>query len=109
MKKLKSPEVGEPKRGSLDDANRNNRPTKIKRVLAAFAQGQSLTRFEAAISLRDWCLHSTVSAIQKQYGIQIARKTEIIPGYLGSPTRCSRYWLDKANKVKALKVLERMK
>lgn len=94
-------------------AQENTRPnltkptSKIKRVLQAFASGRSLNRWEAATSLRDWVLPSTVSEIQR-HGITVSRVTETVPGYGGTPTRCCRYWLAPEERDKARKLLERL-
>ena len=77
---------------------------KWKRVLAALAVGRTLNRFEAERSLSDHCLHSTVSDIQRK-GITVERHMESVPGYMGEPTRCCRYFLTPAERVKALALL----
>lgn len=67
-------------------------PTKKKRVLIALTE-RSYNRFEAEQLLSDHCLHSTVSTIQNQHGIEILRKFETVPGYQGIETRVCRYWI----------------
>lgn len=79
-------------------------PHKWERVLRAFLTGRSFNRFEAERQLADHCLHSTVSTIQEK-GVPIARKTEKVPGYMGIPTDCCRYWLEPAHRAAALKLL----
>lgn len=78
--------------------------TKIYRDLEAFLAGQSYNRFEATRELHDWCLHSTVASLQR-YGIQIARKDEVVPGYGGNPTHVTRYWLPPSEMDKARALL----
>lgn len=68
--------------------------TKHSRVLNAFLAGQSHTRFTAERQLHDHCLHSTVSDLQRRHGIVISRERITIPGFLGRPTRCCRYWVE---------------
>lgn len=66
--------------------------TKLQRILAELAKGRSLNRFEAE-RLGDHCLHSTVSAIERRYGILVERCDETVRGFGGNPTRVMRYWL----------------
>jgi len=68
--------------------------TKESRVLEAFMSGVSFNRFEAEKVLHDHCLNSTVATLQRKYGITINRIYETVRGYLGSPTRVCRYWID---------------
>jgi len=79
-------------------------PRKIIRTLEGLTR-RSWNRFEAERLLHDHCLHSTVSEIQRDYGITIARKFETVPGYMSLPTRCCRYWLAPDQKAKAVKIL----
>jgi hypothetical protein len=74
---------------------RDDKPrSKLENMLRIFMRGASLNRFEAE-DHHDHCLHSTVSTLQNDYGILIARKSETVPCLGGrSTTRCSRYWLD---------------
>lgn len=68
--------------------------TKVCKVLDYFLTGRSSNRFEAERLLHDHCLHSTVSTLQKLYGIQISRIAETVPGFEGNPTQCCRYWIE---------------
>ena len=77
---------------------------KWKRVLAEFARGHSLNRFEAERHLHDHCLNSTVSRIQAQ-GISVSRKNETVPGFQGAATRVCRYWLESEEREKAALLL----
>lgn len=79
-------------------------PKKWQRVLHALADGRSFNRFEATRQLRDWCLHTTVSTLQRK-GILVARRNETVPGYEGLPTRVCRYWLEPTECAKAAKLL----
>ena len=51
---------------------------KLATILKAFVEGRSLNRFEAE-ALHDHCLNSTVSALQKNFGIVIDRHRESVP------------------------------
>ena len=75
--------------------------TKIDRVLAYFLDGGSLNFIEAQQKLHDRNLHSTVSALQNNHGINVSRKGETVAGYQGHSTPCKRYWmeLDDCNKT----------
>ncbi len=78
-------------------------PSKKKRVLMALTQ-RSFNRFEAERELHDHCLHTTVSTLQNQHGIEVNRKLETVPGYLGTDTRCCRYWIAPEHVDNALKL-----
>ncbi|MCG7863846.1 MAG: hypothetical protein JAZ18_15790 [Candidatus Thiodiazotropha endolucinida] len=80
------------------------RNTKGARVTLAL-MARSYNRFEAALEISDWCLHSTVSEIQAK-GIYVAREWETVPGFQGNPTRCRRYWIPASEHKKAYKLLE---
>lgn len=69
--------------------------TKKARVFEAFMKGEKHTRFSAEKRLHDHCLNSTVSELQRDYGVFISRKTITVPGYLGKPTQCCLYWLEQ--------------
>ena len=73
----------------------NDKPgTKLKTILLQFVMGRNMNRFEAEHHY-DHCLHSTVSTLQNEYSILIARQSETIPCLRGrSSVRCMRYWLD---------------
>lgn len=78
--------------------------TKLASVLAAFAAGQSLNRFEAYARLHDSVLNTTVSEIQKR-GIRVSRCDEVVRGYRGSTVHCSRYWLEPEERERARAML----
>lgn len=83
------------------------RPTQVRkwaRVLSAFASGRSINRFEAARELRDWCLPSTVSELEKK-DLTILRKSETVPGSFG-PVYCARYWLSPTSLERAIQLLQ---
>ena len=83
-----------------------NKPAKkIHRIMGAFARGESLNFIEAQRLYHDRSLHSTVSEIQTDYQIMIARETETISGFMGLPTRCRRYWIEPDQREKARKIL----
>lgn len=68
--------------------------TKVEVILRLFVMGRNLNRFEAE-DHHDHCLHSTVSTLQNDYGIKIARQFETVPCLRGRSTvPCKRYWLD---------------
>ncbi len=78
-------------------------PRKWKRVAQAFYDGRRLNRFEAARTLRDWCLPSTVSGLEAR-GLVILRTDEMVPGAFG-PVRCCRYWLAPGSRALAAELL----
>lgn len=78
--------------------------SKLFNVLAAFACGTSLNRFEAYRSLHDAVLPSTVSQIERR-GIVVSRREEVVLGFGGSRVRCCRYWLEPNEREKAFGTL----
>ena len=90
---------------AIRNSNTTKPPRKIHRVLEALARGRRYNRFEAERELADHCLHSTVAEIQHDFGIRVDRIFETIPGYLGVPTRCCRYWITEDERPKAWRVL----
>lgn len=93
----------------LENNSRGNntttkRPLKWQRVLRSFLSGRSLNRFEATRDLRDWCLHTTVSVLQRK-GLTILRRDETVPGYQDIPTHVTRYWLAPASRDRAAELL----
>lgn len=64
-----------------------------------------LNCFEAANSHHDYVLRTTVSDLQRYYGLEFTRKYEQVPNAFGTTTDCMRYWLDDVNKTKTLAIL----
>jgi hypothetical protein len=57
----------------------NDKPvTKLETILMQFVMGRNMNRFEAEHH-HDHCLHSTVSTLQNDYSILIARQSETVP------------------------------
>jgi hypothetical protein len=90
----------------------NNKPitksnTKKANILRLFTLlgKRGLNCFEAANSHHDYVLRTTVSELQRDYGLEFARKYEQVPNVFGTTTDCMRYWLDDVNKAKALEIL----
>lgn len=77
---------------------------KIGRILTTLAAGRSLNRFEAE-RVGDHTLHSTVSSIERRYGIRVDRLEETVPGYAGHKTRVMRYWLSPEQQELAAKLM----
>ncbi len=75
---------------------------KWKMLLAEFAAGRSLNRFEAE-RLGDHCLHTTVANLEGR-GVRIERKQEVIEGRFGK-IHCKRYRLDPESIVRARELL----
>lgn len=72
--------------------NRHPEP-KIFRVLRILASGRSLHRFSAEKVVHDHCLPSTVSAIERRFGLRADRASIRVPGFAGRLTSCKEYWL----------------
>jgi len=63
-------------------------------VLRYLLDLKSLNRFEAERRVNDHCLHSTVSYLKREFGIEIDRVFETVPALQGRATaRVCRYWL----------------
>ena len=80
-------------------------PSKKKRVLLALCE-RSFNRFEAERQLHDHCLHTTVSTLQNNHDIEVSRKFETVPGYMGIKTKVCRYWIAPDQSDKAMKLAE---
>ena len=83
-------------------------PTKIKRVTQRLIEG-TLDFITAQQEVNDRSLHSTVSTIQRDYGIEVYRRRIKRPGFQGIPTPCCEYQILPGQIEKARKVLESMK
>lgn len=94
---------------SHNNAVTPKQPDKLERVVDYLATGQSLNRFEAEKVVNDHCLHSTMSAIKNKHDIEYQTASETVPGWGGSPTRVSRYWLDEEGQAKALILVAHMR
>ncbi|MDF1688537.1 MAG: hypothetical protein P1U35_02880 [Cycloclasticus sp.] len=68
--------------------------SKNERVFKALMSGRSFNRFEAEHQLADHCLPSTIATLERKHHITISRKYETVRGYMGSPTKCCRYWIE---------------
>ena len=75
----------------MQQGKRSATPRKRQRVLGWFADGKTLNRFDAYRELRDSCLNTTVSQIERR-GVRVLRREETVPGAFG-PVHCCRYWL----------------
>lgn len=94
MKNPATPASVKPGQKNIQQANHTTTrpPRKWARVLSAFLAGRSFNRFEAERELRDHCLHSTVSRLQRM-GIVVDRTSETVPGYMGIKCHVMRYRL----------------
>lgn len=72
-------------------------------MLAAFASGRVLDRFAAYADLADAVLPSTVAKIECR-GIVVSRQAETVMRG-GRSVRCCRYWLEPAERAKAVAFL----
>ena len=66
--------------------------TKTLKIFAVLASGASLNRFQAEI-IGDHALHSTVSTIQKKYGVTIKRKFINVKTRFTEKTPVCKYWI----------------
>jgi hypothetical protein len=79
------------------------RAGKARRVLTALADGQRLDRFGAE-QLGDHTLNTTVSTLRSRHGIHVQREVVKARNAYGPFWHC-RYWLDEANRARALQLL----
>jgi hypothetical protein len=98
-----SPKYG-PTISDIPNGNTLKRPGKELRMMALFAAGFSFNRFQAE-KHGDHCLPTTISDLQKTYGIKFQRQQEIVPTRFGRPARVFRYWLEDDSLLKARKLL----
>lgn len=80
------------------------RRTKLARVLQHLAIVGSLNRFEAE-KIGDHTLPQTVLKLHTTHGLTVARQEEVVHGYGGNATICTRYWLEAEAREQALKLL----
>ena len=78
--------------------------TKKFNIIQHFLEGLSLNRFEAE-ALGDHCLHSTVSTLVNNLGLEIPRKWEAVPNRFGGTTRVKRYWFSESDIAAIRKLL----
>ena len=81
-------------------------PGKELRMLALFAAGHALNRFQAE-QHGDHCLPTTISDLQKRYGLEFQRQREKVNTRFDRPTRASRYWLEGEHLEKAKAIVRR--
>ena len=78
--------------------------TKKFNIIQHFLKGLSLNRFEAEV-LGDHCLHSTVSTLVNNLGLEISRKWEAVPNRFGGTTRVKSYWFSESDIAAIRKLL----
>lgn len=85
-----------------------NSKTKQTAMLTLFVKRgeMGLNCFEAANYHHDYVLRTTVSDLQRKYGLVILRKMETVPNVFGGRTECKRYWMDDVNIAKARRILK---
>jgi hypothetical protein len=85
-----------PARGSIPNKQSKRSSKRLGKqlhMLAVFANGKRHHRFSAE-QLGDHCLPSTISDLQKIYGITFARKMISVPNRFGGETSVMLYWLE---------------
>lgn len=95
-----------PKSGPTSKHNPDRGPNKELRILALFASGQSLNRFEAE-NHGDHCLPSTISDLQRKHNINFARRLEKVNTRFGRPAWANRYWLEGESQDRAQQITAR--
>ena len=88
--------------GSQSHGQHNTAPTLIAAVLQHLLFAGSLNKYEAAKTLGDWSLHSTISDLANIYGVTFTRTKEIV-GKSRQPV--SRYSITGPARDHAFRVL----
>ena len=83
----------------------NTKKASMLRLFVSLGE-RGLNCFEAANSHHDYVLRTTVSDLQRDYGLEFSRKYEQVPNAFNTITDCMRYWLDDVNKAKALALFD---
>jgi len=81
--------------------------TKRHAVLRALLDSGSegLDCFGAVRVAHDFVMRSTVSDLQRGYGIRISRRPHIVPNSFGGETHCVRYWIEGEARAHAARLL----
>jgi hypothetical protein len=81
--------------------------TKNHSMLTAFVNAslRGLNRFQAYRQHHDSVLNSTISVLQRKYCLNFSRERETVPNFKGGKTSVMRYWLDEANRAKAIAII----
>ncbi len=75
-------------------STRNQLNTKsIKMLRVILARGRNGLHCIQAVKIGDTCLHSTVSVIQKRWGLTLAREWVCVPNGFNTHTRVVRYFI----------------
>jgi hypothetical protein len=99
-----------PARGSIPNKQSKRsrkRPGKQLHMLTVFANGKRHHRFSAEL-IGDHCLPSTISDLQKLYGITFARKMISVPNRFGGETSVMLYWLEGASLEIARRIIHQL-
>ena len=108
MENINKKAAGLAPEAALEDIKLPRKYTKKTAILQRFVElgDTGLNCFQAAIKYRDFVLRSTVSDMQRDYGISFSREWIKVPNQFGTETDCVRYWLDEDNKAKAVSLLK---
>lgn len=79
------------------------KPSKWRTTLAHIFCGPR-HRFQAE-QWGDHALHSTVSSLKRQFGLEIARDWTEVPNRFGTRTRVKRYWIAAESRTLALQLI----
>lgn len=96
-----------PTQTASDKTKQPRQFTKKEAMLKSFIKlgRHGMNCFEAANRYNDYVLRTTISDLNRDYGIEFTREWEKVPNAFGKTTDCLRYWLDDKNVTKALKLL----
>lgn len=86
----------------IQQAN-DTKPSKWRTTLRHLLSGPR-HRFQAE-TFGDHALHSTVSALKRDFGIEVSRDWIEVPNRFGTRTRVKRYWIAEQSRALALQIL----
>lgn len=95
MNQKQNPALSANSEPGLGNTSKLNPSTKRAAVLRTFLRRgeHGLNCFQAVSECHDYVLRSSVSDLQRQYGLTFRRKWEQVTGYQHSKVDCMRYWL----------------
>jgi hypothetical protein len=93
---------------SADIEHSTKPPTKKETALTNFLQG-SMNSIDANRQYHDTCLHTTVSGLVRDHGIEFLRTPERVKNHAGTYSVFTRYRLHPDDVVKALEIVQRLR
>lgn len=97
--------------GTASDIRKLQPSTKRASMLQHFIRlgSNGINCFQAANHYHDYVLRSTVSDLQRLYGLTFSKERERVPNAFGKLTDCVRYWLPEQEMEKAIALLPKLR